>query len=180
MWRQRQWSLHDCRREAAEGRPRTPIVAVTANALAGEDERCRAAGMDAYLAKPVNLARLRATAQRWIRGAAPTDSAIDRTVLDPWVGDDEAARRDLVLKFAETASGSRADIESAMASGDLPALAAAAHRLKGGALAVGARAIAEVAATLESAARAGDRPKCQDALGPLASQVNRLTTELAA
>jgi signal transduction histidine kinase/CheY-like chemotaxis protein len=58
------------RLEQAEGRKRTPIVAVTANALAGEEERCRAAGMDGYIAKPVNIARLRDTIGRWIRLAA--------------------------------------------------------------------------------------------------------------
>jgi len=58
------------RLEEAEGRRRTPIVAVTANALAGEEERCRAAGMDGYIAKPVNISRLRDTVGRWIRSAA--------------------------------------------------------------------------------------------------------------
>src|SRR5206468_12799765 len=50
---------------------RTPIVAVTANAMKGEDERCLAAGMDAYLAKPVNMDQLRATLERWM----PIDEA---------------------------------------------------------------------------------------------------------
>ena len=87
------------RLELARGRPRTPIVGVTANAMAGEDERCRAAGMDGYLSKPVSLARLRATLQRWLQdvdGAAP---AIDPSVLDPWLQDDAAARHDLLRKF---------------------------------------------------------------------------------
>ena len=51
------------RMEAKEGRRRTPIIAVTANAMAGEEERCRAAGMDGYISKPVNISRLRATVQ---------------------------------------------------------------------------------------------------------------------
>src|SRR5207302_5042940 len=82
---------------------RTPIVAVTANAMKGEDERCLAAGMDAYLAKPVNMDQLRATLERWMPiddvGRATSDaddtpappSAIDRDVLAAWLGDDSAA-----------------------------------------------------------------------------------------
>ena len=166
--------------EAAEDRPRTPIVAVTANAMAGEDERCREAGMDGYLSKPVSRARLRATLQRWLHGDNATAPAIDRSVLDPWIGGDETARRDLLDKFRLSAAESRRDIETAMAAGDLAALAAAAHRLKGSALAVGARALGDAAATLERAAKAGDRATCQDGLGPLAVEVQRAQMEVAA
>ena len=164
--------------EAAEARPHTPIVAVTANALAGEDERCRAAGLDGYLSKPVSLTRLRATLQRWLQDTATALPAIDRSVLDPWIGDDEAARRDLLRKFAAPALESRQDVEAAMTEGDLPALAAAAHRLKGSALAVGARALADAAGILERTARAGDRAACQDSLGPLAVEVQRARAEV--
>ena len=52
--------------EAEHGAARTPIVAVTANATKGEEERCLAAGMDAYLVKPVSIERLRATLERWL------------------------------------------------------------------------------------------------------------------
>jgi CheY-like chemotaxis protein/HPt (histidine-containing phosphotransfer) domain-containing protein len=166
------------RLEAADGRPRTPIVAVTANAMAGEDERCREAGMDGYLSKPVSLARLRATLQRWLRGGEAAAPAIDPAVLEPWLQGDEIARRDLLRKFSLSASDSRRDIETAMAAGDLAALAAAAHRLKGGALAVGARALSDAAATLERAAKAGDRASCQDGLGPLAVEVQRAKAEV--
>jgi CheY-like chemotaxis protein len=49
--------------EADRGAARTPIVAVTANAIKGEEERCLASGMDAYLVKPEQL---RATLERWL------------------------------------------------------------------------------------------------------------------
>jgi CheY-like chemotaxis protein/HPt (histidine-containing phosphotransfer) domain-containing protein len=166
------------RLEAAEERERTPIVAVTANAMAGEDERCRGAGMDGYLSKPVSRARLRATLQRWLGADDTISPAIDRAVLDPWTQDDEARRRDVLQKFGLSASESRRDIEVAMAAGDLVALAAAAHRLKGSALAVGARALSEAATSLERAAKAGDRASCQDGLGPLAVEVQRAQAEI--
>jgi signal transduction histidine kinase/CheY-like chemotaxis protein len=166
------------RLELASERPRTPIVGVTANAMAGEDERCRAAGMDGYLSKPVSLARLRASLQRWLQGGDGAAPAIDPSVLDPWLPSDAEARQDLLRKFGLSASESGRDIETAMAAGDLPALAAAAHRLKGSALAVGARALSDAATILERAAKAGDRAACQDGLGPLAVEVQRARAEI--
>ena len=52
--------------EGATGQPRTPVIALTANVLSGEAERCRAAGMDDYLSKPVTIGQLAATLERWL------------------------------------------------------------------------------------------------------------------
>ena len=56
--------------EARHGGRPTPLVAVTADAMRGEEECCLAAGMDAYLAKPVALGRLRAILERWLPTSA--------------------------------------------------------------------------------------------------------------
>ncbi|MDX2143508.1 MAG: ATP-binding protein [Rhodospirillaceae bacterium] len=80
--------------ESAKG-GRAPIIAITANVLQGESERCIAAGMDDFLPKPVDLKTLRATLERWIAAPAEKDSNAERgettkskpTPVDPRVLD---------------------------------------------------------------------------------------------
>lgn len=67
-------------REAAVGGPRIPIIALTANALSGDEQRCRAAGMDGYIAKPYTLAQLRAALTPWLGGVRSS------TAADPQIG----------------------------------------------------------------------------------------------
>jgi CheY-like chemotaxis protein len=59
------------RRESEQDLPRTPIVAVTASALAGDEARCRDAGMDDYLAKPFRIAELSTMLRRWLGTEEP-------------------------------------------------------------------------------------------------------------
>ena len=62
--------------EARKGLPRTPIIACTANAMGGEAEKCRAAGMDDYIAKPTQIPRLAEKLDRWLPLAPKISEAV--------------------------------------------------------------------------------------------------------
>jgi CheY-like chemotaxis protein/HPt (histidine-containing phosphotransfer) domain-containing protein len=174
------------------GHSHTPVVAVTANAMKGEEERCHEAGMDAYLAKPVRIEQLRATLERWLPigdsggGAANGGdrrsgaAAIDRGVLSAWLGNDHAAIDSLLCKFRDTAIETEREISAAARENNLAKLAAAAHKLKGAAQTVGAAGVGAAAAELEGAGKAGDRARCSEGLGPLATELRRAMAEIAA
>jgi PAS domain S-box-containing protein len=175
--------------EAQRGTARTPIVAVTANVMKGEEQRCLTIGMDAYLGKPISIDRLQVTLERWLSigaGEAQGDAAdapapsevLDRSILGAWLGDDAAAVGSLLQKFRDAAIDAEQQVDDASRRGDLAALAAAAHKLRGAAAAVGAIGVGHRADSLEAAAKAGDWSRCRQELGPLAADIRRVIAEI--
>src|SRR2546421_159711 len=136
------------------GDRRTPIVAMTAHALAGEAEKCRAAGMDDYVAKPVTAERLAAVVAQWApaAGAGRPDVALDPSVI--------AMRRELeqgrpgllarmVGLYLRDAPTQLAALRQAAERGDAHELEWAAHSLKGDSAQIGATALVALCRDLE-------------------------------
>ena len=176
--------------EAATGRARTPVIALTAAALKGEAERCLAAGMDQYLAKPVAIAELVAALQHWLPHTAPSAGdmrpapplpqvhgeplAIDPTVLAAITGGDPAVTRELLADYLQTTDADLQELRAAQSAGDLEHLARQAHKIKGAARLVGAHPLAEAAACLENAAKDEDWSQLLPLSADLATAFERL------
>ncbi len=146
----------------AEGKHHTPIIAISANALAGEAERCHACGMDGYLSKPVPLQDLRVMLRKWLPSATrslslrlPEATVFDPTVLKTLVGGDAAVVREFLEDFAATARSLVKRIHVAIEDRDWQEAAHAAHTLKSSARTVGAFALAEACQAIEDGSRAG-------------------------
>ncbi|MEQ1814045.1 MAG: ATP-binding protein, partial [Candidatus Nitrotoga sp.] len=154
--------------EASEARSRMPVFGWSANALEEEVERCRAAGMDELLVKPVGLTQLGEVLSRWLKAAAPTRPArtghrqrddaqaasADFTVLDE-LSDNPADKMEILLNFMSQTRSDFAELEAAVAMWDFQASMRIAHRMKGASRVVGAREMAAACEAMEHAMRQG-------------------------
>ncbi len=178
---------------------RTPVIAVTAHALRGEREKCLAAGMDDYLAKPFHLEDLRAALGRLlpevsrapapgsvaalpVLAAAPASLDAGRLAvlrqLENRTG--EMVVRRLASSFPPQARLHLAEMRQAVRDGDPQALENAAHALKGGAANLGAIGLAKGCAELETRARQGEAASCRELLQRVAAECERVERDLAA
>jgi PAS domain S-box-containing protein len=148
-------------RRLGDGFGQVPIVALTASVMKADVERALAAGMDSHVAKPIDPAKLVAVmAQLPGRAPRPPAPAVVDTdafpeLLDA-VGPDEVAA--VLAAFLEEVDADQKAIARAVAEGDVDAARRTAHTLKGAAATLGAVQLAEVAASIESAAREGRLP----------------------
>jgi CheY-like chemotaxis protein len=158
----------EIRKRRPGGRPR--IVALTANVLPGERERCLANGMDAYLAKPFAARDLFEVLEGDQVAAAPVKAAATNVAsrrsgalidLDELRADLRAAGIEeslsvLVKLFLRDGPGRIETIVNAAASGNAASIASAAHAMKSAAGAVRASRLMSMLITMERAAKTGD------------------------
>ncbi|MFZ2267651.1 MAG: response regulator [Azonexus sp.] len=150
-----------------------PIIAMTANALAADRERCLQAGMNDHIAKPIDVARLYATLADWLKDrgqgapataaepaetprpeASPPPAMLDEKAALNRLGGNRSMLERLLVRFHEDQSGAISRLHSGLAADNRADMILCAHTLRGLAGNIGADRVAEVAKRLETGLKA--------------------------
>ena len=178
-------------RELEAGRVRTPIVALTANAMMGTLERCLEAGMDDYLTKPLDISRLEDVLERFMgnptdrdqksQSVAPRVASADVSVrarLMEIAGDDVEFIAELIGAFLTGGEDTLVELRAAVASNDVGAIGRAAHKLKGAAANLHVSGLADITLELETRAKNGEAGNWNEGLQRLETEFQRVTEAL--
>ena len=150
----------------------TVVIAMTANALKGDREKCLAAGMDDYISKPISMEKLKSVLENWSAqlriknqisnseesqsSAADLASLVDIEHLHEITGTDLEFEREILQAFVVDTGNYLAAAKSAIASGDTEAVARYAHQIKGVSATAAVRLMPEIADRLQIRAESED------------------------
>jgi two-component system sensor histidine kinase/response regulator len=166
-----------------EGR-RTPIFALTANAMTGQLERCLEAGMDGFLTKPLQIERLRETLDRYRPAPVPQTATfspaesdlsapVDLGRLNELTGNDAEFAYELACTFITSGEQVMEEVQTALAASDRTQLSRAAHKLKGASANIHAEQLRALAHSLETSAAHLDQPRLKELVEQLTLEFNR-------
>lgn len=182
--------------EQSQGAKRKPIIAITANVLQGETERCLAAGMDDYLAKPFKIKDLKTVMQKWLQGTQPVgetvrrlsnqapvaraqssynaDVPIDDRALKDEFGEDPETFKEILVEFVEPARVDLQELEKAWQDRSAKGVGLASHKLKSACKTIGANALSDMCNALERASKEND----WDTIDEQAAHLNELMEDV--
>jgi signal transduction histidine kinase/DNA-binding NarL/FixJ family response regulator len=167
------------RREAGSG-AHIPIIAMTANSMAQDRERCLEAGMDDYVSKPIRPTLLAEALERWIEspeqpatedGSERPSELLDDETLTELRELHGGGLRELLELYLDDVASQMPRLAAALQRGEVQSVALSAHRLKGASLAVGALAVSAIAAELEIYAKREDAEAAEALLETLEKAV---------
>jgi PAS domain S-box-containing protein len=167
---------------------RLHIIALTANAMQGTEEKCLEAGMDAYITKPLNFGTLVSLLKN-VQLTASTDGGtrptrqqdvIDMQAINDLreLASDTDMLGELIHIYVSEAPSRLAQINKAISFDDMQALAFAAHTLRGSSSTLGATKLAKQLDQLEIAARRNDADACKQLLPTITSALDEAVTRL--
>lgn len=166
-----------------------PIVAMTANAMVGDREKCLRYGMDDYISKPINSDELKSILSQWIKfpdiaveeGAVSNDvptSHINLSILYDFTND-TSVLKELVGAYLTQSDINIASLRESCVSGESKAWAEAAHMLKGGSYAMGAEVLGQMCADAQNMLVAEEEDR-KNLLESIVMEYNLVCQELKA
>ncbi|MEP6572998.1 MAG: response regulator [Gemmatimonadota bacterium] len=183
-------------RRFESGTRHTPVIAMTANAMQGDREKCLTAGMDDYVSKPIRGEELRLALERWIRPRPeletseespppPAAPEVCRTLEPRVIADLRALERGgkkfvgrLIGLYLQDAPGRKAAIGRALATRDSEALMQVSHVFRGSSGSLGANRLAKMLEDLETAGRQNRFDGTEDLYISLDAEITQVTTLL--
>ncbi len=185
--------VREVRELERDSRQRAPVVAITANALEADVEKCFEAGVDDVISKPVELDDLRNALQKWAPREDSIDAAeqapvdlplassevVDLRVLAESTGDKPELHRQLLTSYRAALGDETDNMQQAFAWKNNEQLVEYAHKLKSSSRSLGVMGMAKICQQLESAASDADWEQLEALMPPMQRELQQVDDYIA-